>query len=149
MISIAKEFPDASVVLVGNRAVKAKYPDNVIQIPFTDSKDELAELYSIADVFFNPSVQETFGLTSGEALACGTPIVVYNKTACPEFVTGNNGYIMQSKDDIKKAVCTIFEKEKLLGKEAISKECTDFVKKNFDLDKNVKEYLKLFEKVIL
>lgn len=149
MISIAKEFPDSSVVLVGNQAVKAEYPDNVIQIPFTDSKDELAELYSIADVFFNPSVQESFGLTSGEALACGTPIVVYNKTACPEFVTGNNGYIMKSKDDIKKAVCTIFEKEELLGREAISKECTDFVKKNFDLDKNVKEYLKLFEKVIL
>lgn len=149
MISIAKEFPSASVVLVGNQAVKAEYPNNVIQIPFTDSKDELAELYSIADVFFNPSVQETFGLTSGEALACGTPIVVYNCTACPEFVGGNRGYIMQNKDDIKEAVCTIFEKQELLGKDEISKECVDFVNKNFNLDKNVREYLELFEKIIL
>lgn len=149
MISIAKAFPGASVVLVGNQAIKAEYPENVIQIPFTDSKDELAELYSIANVFFNPSVQETFGLVSGEALACGTPIAVYNRTACPEFVTGNTGYIMQNKGDMKKAVGTLFEREELLGRDTISKECVDFVNKNFNLDKNIKKYLELFQEIIL
>ncbi|MCR4720056.1 MAG: glycosyltransferase [Firmicutes bacterium] len=149
MISIAREFPNASVVLVGSQAIKAEYPSNVIQIPFTDSKEELAELYSIADVFFNPSVQETFGLTSGEALACGTPIAVYNRTACPEFVEGNTGYIMQNKEDIKKAVSVIFEREELIGKTAISKECVEFVNKNFNLEQNVKKYLELFEEIIL
>ena len=149
MICVAKEFPDASVVIVGNQIIKAEYPDNVIQIPFTDNKDELAELYSIADVFFNPSIEETFGLVSGEALACGTPIAVYNRTACPEFVEGNTGYIMQNKDDIKKAVCTIFEKEEKLGRDAISKECVEFVNKNFNLEKNVEKYVELFKKIIL
>lgn len=149
MIRIAKEFPNASVVIVGNQMVKEKYPENFIQIPFTDSKDELAQLYSIADVFFNPSFEETFGLVSGEALACGTPVVVYNRTACTEFVTGNTGYIMQNKDDIKNAFCTIFEREEALGRDAISKECVDFVNKNFDLEKNVKKYLELFQKIIL
>ena len=148
MICIAKEFPNASVVLVGNQSVKVDYPDNVIQIPFTGSKDELAELYSLADVFFNPSVQETFGLVSGEALACGTPIVVYNTTACPEFVVGNTGYVMQNKEDIKKAVCTIFEKEESIGRDAISKECVDFVNSNFRLEQNIDKYLELFKKII-
>ena len=148
MIMAAKAFPEYDIVLVGSQSNNAEYPDNVIQIPFTDSKDELAELYSLADVFFNPSVQETFGLVSGESLACGTPIVVYDTTACPEFVSGNTGVIMKNKSEIVDAIKNVLDKTNELGRENIAQECVDFVKNNFDLETNMQKYIDLFEFIL-
>lgn len=73
-------------------------PDNVIGIPRTKSAQELASIYSSADVFINPSYQETMGLVTLEALACGTPAVVYNKTAVPEVIDEKSGIIVNAGD---------------------------------------------------
>lgn len=61
-----------------------KLPTNIIAVGILSGLRELAEHYSMADVFLNPSVQETFGKVSAEALACGTPIIANNATANPE-----------------------------------------------------------------
>ena len=148
MIEAAKAFPDARIVLVGHQKEIIEYPPNVITIPFTDSKDELAELYSAADVFFNPSKQETFGLVSGEALACGTPVVVYDTTACPEFVAGNTGIVMSDYQEIVPALQEIFERNSRIGRDVIRRECCDFVHDNFDLKTNIQKYIDLFDKII-
>jgi glycosyltransferase involved in cell wall biosynthesis len=75
------------IVLVGIKPEQGKIlPDNVITIPRTNSQKELAEIYSAVDVFVNPSREETFGLTTVEALSCGTQAVVYKGTACEEIV---------------------------------------------------------------
>ena len=144
MIKIAEKMPDAVVVLVGGQPDNAEYPKNVIKIAFTDSKEELAELYSAADVFFNPSKQETFGLVSGEALACGTPLAVYNTTACPEFVSEYTGAAAETGSEIEKAVEDVLEKNKKYGREFIRNECRAFAEKNFNSQKNINKYLELF-----
>ena len=64
----------------------------------TDSLLELVELYSCADVFVNASIEETFGLTTVEAMACGTPVIVYNSTASPELVSSDTGFVLKSND---------------------------------------------------
>lgn len=147
MIAVAKAMPEAVIVLVGSQAVPVKYPDNVKLIPFTDSKDELAEFYSAADVFFNPSKQETFGLVSGEALACGTPLIVYNTTACPEFVAGNTGLIMDNGDAYK-AVKNLLNNIEIVGKDTVSEECRKFAEHNFDMKTNMMQYIDLFHRVL-
>ena len=63
-------------------------PKNVTGMERTWNQEELIKLYSAADVFYNPSVEETFGLVTAEALACGTPAVVMDSTACPEPLGG-------------------------------------------------------------
>ena len=74
------------IVLIGLSDKQLKrLPKNVIGIKRTDSLTELAEIYTAADVLFNPSVEETFGMTVVEAMACGTPAIVYNATALPEL----------------------------------------------------------------
>lgn len=45
---------------------------------------ELAEIHTAADVFVNPTYEETFGLTTLEAVSCGTHTIVYEDTACEE-----------------------------------------------------------------
>jgi len=54
-------------------------------------------------VFVNPSREETFGLTTVEALACGTQAIVYKDTACEE-ITGQMGGIAVEQD--VKALCS-------------------------------------------
>lgn len=75
------------IFLVGlSRKQINKLPQNIMAIERTDNAIELAEIYTAADIFLNPSKEETFGLTTVESLACGTFPVVYKGTACEEIV---------------------------------------------------------------
>lgn len=86
---------DYRVVLIGLRPEQLqKLPPAVIGIERTDSVRALAEAYTAADVFVNPSTEETMGMTTVEALACGTPVVTSDKTAVPEVVTAATGIVV-------------------------------------------------------
>ena len=62
-----------------------RLPPGVVGIPTVSVPEDLAALYSSMDVFFNPSAEETFGLTSIEAMACGVPAVLYDVSASREI----------------------------------------------------------------
>lgn len=87
---------DYIIVLVGiDDAQKKILPEQIMCIPQIRNVSDLAELYFIADVYFNASIEETMGLTTIEALLCNTPVVVYNKTALPEIVPPEGGIILE------------------------------------------------------
>jgi glycosyltransferase involved in cell wall biosynthesis len=100
----AKLLPDNWVtVMVGLKQEQIDaLPERVIGIPRTKTVEELAGIYSEADLYFNASVEETMGLTTVEAIFCGTPAVVYDSTAVPECVNPDgddrNGFIVESGD---------------------------------------------------
>ena len=80
------------IVLVGLTPEQSKnLPDNILCLPRTDNIRQLVEIYSAADVYVNPSVEETFGMTILEAACCGTPSVVYQDTACAEIAALHHG----------------------------------------------------------
>lgn len=87
------------IVLVGlSRKQIKRLPENVIGIERTNDAKALAEIYTAADVFVNPSREETMGLTTVEAMACGTPVVVSNLTAVPEVVREDGGIVVERLD---------------------------------------------------
>lgn len=87
---------DYKIVLVGLSKKQTKtLPDNILCIEKTDSAQELAEIYSDADIFLNLSKEETFGLTTVEALFCGTYPIVYKNTACEEIVGEYGGLAVE------------------------------------------------------
>lgn len=86
MYSIAERMPDIKFILVGGIDNQSKKIPNLYTVGRTQNSSELSEYYSIADVFLNCSIQETFGKVTAEALACGTPAIVNNATANPEIV---------------------------------------------------------------
>ena len=96
-IEISEGLVDSyAVVLVGvDKRLQKKLPKSIICLPSTNSKRELAEIYTAADVFINPSKEETFGLTTVEALSCGTPAVVYRDTACEEIALLYGGIVAE------------------------------------------------------
>ena len=84
------------IVLVGlTQKQKRKLPDKILGIEQTNSKELLAKIYTAADVFLNLSKEETFGLTTIEALACGTYPIVYKDTACEEVVNIYGGVAVE------------------------------------------------------
>lgn len=102
------------VVMVGVKdELAATLPDEILAIPRTHDVKELAEIYTAADVFLNPSRQETMGLTTVEAMACGTPVVTSNLTAVPEVVDENSGIVCEDLEleTIKAAVFKVLERD--------------------------------------
>ena len=66
-------------------------PESMLGLPRTNNLDELVQAYTEADIFLNPSVEETFGMTAMEARCCGTEAIVYQDTACEEIVNQFGG----------------------------------------------------------
>ena len=105
LLRLSELLPDDwRLVLVGlTKQQQALFPKLVVTMERTSSQEALARLYSAADVFINPSYEETMGMTTAEALACGTPAVVYDRTAVPELVDESCGAIVPAGD--VKALC--------------------------------------------
>lgn len=148
ILSLASLLPEQYVIiLIGNIDKSIQLPNNIIHIDFVDSINKLAELYSMFDVFLQFSLQETFGKVVAEALACGTPAIVFNSTASPELVDGGCGKILElnaTEKDIFNAVEEIIRK----GKQFYTKNCVNRARELFNKDKNLKRYLASFQKLI-
>jgi len=88
-----------TIVLVGlsKKQIK-KMPSGIIGIERTADQHELAQIYTAADLYLNLSREETFGLTTIEAQACGTKAIVYENTACAEVIDIKMGNVI--KQDI-------------------------------------------------
>ena len=95
-----------AIVLVGLSEKQIEdLPKNIKGIQRTNSPKELVAIYTAADVFVNPSVEETFGMTPVEAQACGAPSIVYEGTACAEVAEQNgNKVVPQDVNALYKAI---------------------------------------------
>lgn len=94
---LANKLDDSyKIILVGvTKKQKAKLSKNLLIINRTNNLVELAEIYSTADIFLNPSIEETFGLVSLEALACGTPVITNKYSANPELIDNQCGIVVE------------------------------------------------------
>lgn len=138
---------DEVIVLVGlSKEQIKKIPNNVVGFERTESMQQLVELYSVADIFMNFSMEETFGLTSIESMACGTPVVVFNSTACPEIVNEEVGFIVEPHDLL--SVQTIIKQIRQTGKNVYSRKCRSYVLSNFKNEDRYKEYISLYHDLL-
>lgn len=89
---------DYTVVLVGvDEKTRAALPPRVVSLGRTD-KNELAEIYSAADVFVNPTLEDTFPTVNIEALCCGTPVVTFDTGGSPEIPDEKSGLTVPRGD---------------------------------------------------
>lgn len=87
------------ILLVGtDDRLDRTLPDKIISVHRTADRQELAELYSAADVFLNPTREDTFPTVNMEALACGTPVVTFRIGGSPEAVTPDCGVVLPPDD---------------------------------------------------
>lgn len=139
-IKLAKELPDDfQIVLVGLSKKQVKQlPDNIIKIERTNSARELAEIYTAANVFVNPTLEDNFPTTNLESLGCGTPVITYDTGGSPECVTNLNGLIIK-KNNIDELIKEILNSRSIIIKE-------NFIKRTEEFNKNIKfhNYLTIY-----
>ena len=93
---------DYKIVLVGlTEKQKKELPSNILKITRTNNIHELAEIYTAADVFFNPTYEDNYPTVNLEAQACGTPVITYRTGGSVESIPEEN---VVEQGDLRKAI---------------------------------------------
>jgi putative colanic acid biosynthesis glycosyltransferase len=144
-IELAKTMGDQiQVILVGaNDWDIARIPNNIIAVKRTDSIAELAEYYSSADVFINPTLEDNFPTVNIEALACGTPVITFETGGSPEAIDEKTGIVIKRGDSesLRRSILTIIES--LMLKNSI--ECVDRAKSKYNKRVKHLEYIDIYK----
>lgn len=135
------------LVLVGMSEEQiVQLPKGIIGICRTESVQELAVLYSLADVFVNPTYVDNFPTTNIEALACGTPVITYDTGGSPEAIDENTGIVVPkgNREELKKAIVEVVTNKDKYTSEA----CRQRVVSCFNKNDRFGDYIELFNKTL-
>lgn len=130
------------IVLVGtDDSVDKQLPDNIISIHRTQNQTELAEIYTAADVFANPTREDNYPTVNMESIACGTPVLTFKTGGSPEMLDATCGSVVP-KDDVdamEREIVRICETKPYSIEACLERA------KSFDKDEKFQEYVELYE----
>lgn len=158
MVFVKKTLPSAVLALAGRTTGEnASYVQKLVELAASLGVrknvkflgflpiDELVNFYNAADVYAYSVPSEDFGLGPAEAIACGTPAVVWNDGAgpCETIINGKTGFRAKPYDveDFAEKIMKALD----IDKPAMSRFSSRFVQKNFSCEK----HLKLLEETIM
>ncbi len=146
-IELSKRLDESryQIVLVGtDNAVDVQLPNNIISIHRTQNQKELAEIYTAADLFVNPTREENYPTVNMESIACRTPVLTFRTGGSPEILDDACGTAVDC-DDIN-----AIEREIIRICEQMPYSQDSFLKKakEFDMSDRFKEYIDLYEEIL-
>ncbi len=133
-----------AIVLVGlTEQQKSELPQGIIGITRTENAEQLAEIYTAADVLVNPTKEENYPTVNLEAQACGTPVVTYNTGGSAECLIEGVGAVTTKKtpEALKTAILDVLSKDIKID--------TNSLKQEFSQKERFKKYINLFEEIRL
>ena len=135
---------DYKIVLVGtNDGIDQSLPDNILSIHRTENQQALAEIYTAADLFVNPTREENYPTVNMESLACGTPVLTFRTGGSPEIPDETCGSVVEVNDiDAMEREIRRITKERPYTREACLTRA-----KQFDMNDRFAEYLELYKEV--
>lgn len=145
-IQLSRELDTSKyqIVLVGtNDEIDRKLPDTIISIHRTQNQQELAEIYTAADLFVNPTREDNYPTVNMESLACGTPVLTFDTGGSAEVIDNNTG----------KSVCDLGIRELaqkiefLCENKPYKKSKCTVRAQEFDKKQRFDEYIKLYEEL--
>jgi glycosyltransferase involved in cell wall biosynthesis len=114
------------------------------------SADEaLSRAYSCADVMVVPSIQESFGQTASEAMACGTPVVAFDATGPRDIVDHlHNGYLATAYevDDLAQGIAWILDHTR--EQDALRHHAREKAERAFSLNVQAQRYQSLYAELL-
>lgn len=133
------------IVLVGtNDDVDKQLPDSIISIHRTQNQKELAEIYTAADLFVNPTREENYPTVNMESIACGTPVLTFRTGGSAEILDETCGSVVDCEDidAMEKEIVRICD-WKPYGMEA----CLERAQ-SFDMNQRFQDYVSLYDTVV-
>ena len=135
------------IVLVGlTERQKKQLPATIIGITKTNNTKELAELYSAADVFINPTLEDNFPTTNLEALACGTPEITFDTGGSVETINEKCGYVVEKGNTAGLLYTIEMIREK--GKKHYTEECIKRANAKYNKNNRYENYMELYKKIV-
>jgi len=144
------ENEDYMVVTIGKEYNKQFNNINIDikQLGYIYERDKLSEIYSMSDLFCITSLDDNFPTTVLESLASGTPVVGFDVGGISEQISGNCGFVVESKDtkSLSKKIKLLLE-DKDLNQE-MSKNAREKAVNNYSIEKMVSEYIKVYDELL-
>lgn len=144
-IKLANKLPENHQIILVGISQEELNCEHIIAYKRTTNQKELAEIYTAADVFVNPTIEENFPTVNLESLACGTPIVTYRTGGSPESVDERTGIIVE-QGNLEQMLDAIQHVTKN-GKEYYFSACIA-KSKNYDMNERFNDYVNLYEKIL-
>lgn len=147
-IEIAKAF-DKKLIMAGiiqdqeyfDKEVKPNLSKNIEYIGSVGPKERdklLGGAYALLHPIF---FEEPFGLSVVESMACGTPVVAFNKGSMPEIIeSGKNGFIVENVREAAIALGNISKIDRQC--------CRTTVEEKFSVERMVDDYIKVYQQII-
>lgn len=150
ILDIIDKFEDNVKFVSVGKPLESLNSKGLLQIGYVSDKTVLNKIYRACDIYVNPTLNETFSLTTAEALSNGLPVVAFNVGPIPELIGLENdcGILANEADsyDLKNCIDTLLRNENLrysLQKKAVNKYIN-----NYTFDKFANEYINLYEKLL-
>ena len=84
---------------------------------------------------------EPFGLSVIESMACGTPVIAFDRGSMPELIeNGKNGFLVNNVDEAIETVARIKEIDRAT--------CRRHVERHFTVDRMINEYIQVYEMIL-
>ncbi|MGD0204340.1 MAG: glycosyltransferase family 4 protein [Candidatus Bathyarchaeia archaeon] len=140
---IKKEYPNVALLVLGSGPSESNLRKLANSIELRDFRiiqsgsnlKKLITLYSIADIFVLPTLEDVWGFVINEAMVCGLPVVstYASQAACEMVRSGINGYAVNAESSeelyvaLKELICNV-KRRKEMGQQS-----RDIVNNEFDV----------------
>lgn len=143
-LELAGRLPqECQMILIGlSKKQMKEIPENIIGLERTSNAKELAEYYSMADVFVNATLEDNFPTTNLEALSCGTPVITFDTGGSPESLNESCGRVVPKGDMDALLKAVLLEKDEPKKKEDCLKQAEQYEK--YD---RFQEYVELYHRL--
>lgn len=124
---------------IGDLGIKSRHLGSIASL------EQQALIYSASDVFVIPSLQEAFGQTALEAMACGIPVVGFRTGGIPDMIEhGKTGLLALCGDaaDLSQCIAHLISHPEI--RKEIGSNCRVLVEKKFSLAVQAKNYTTLY-----
>ncbi|MEA3224256.1 MAG: glycosyltransferase, partial [Thermodesulfobacteriota bacterium] len=133
--------------LPGGVKITSKYP--IFNLGSIADENQLARIYSAADVFVLPSLEDNLPNTVVEAMACGVPVVAFDIGGIPDMIEHKKaGYLVKPKDiaGLIEGIDWIISSYD--SGTNLSKQCREKVVKKYALEVQAKAYKDLYKRTL-
>ena len=151
---ITDEIPEVVFALAGDGQLMSEMKELTAQLKLDNmfflgqqTQEDVASLYSAADVSVVPSRIEPFGLVAIEALGCGTPVVATNAGGLPDFVNNKVGQLIEM-ENVEALANAIIDELKNNTKLTKGKYAREYAVENYSWKKTLQNVISVYEEAI-
>lgn len=139
------------LLTLGKRGLLNEFRDKyqIIDLGWVDTTELLIKTYNASDIFLTPSTAESFGMMAIEAMACGKPVVAFDRTALSEVMFAPKGGIVVPQGNVKaftRAVKELLNNSR--QRRSIGESARKLARKHYNLSSYVNNHINLYKEVI-